>query len=176
MSVIITIGTTIIEFPSAGDAPSWAESITEFAQAVETQLQTISNQYDIVSQIYNITPYTDSTYRDVPNLSFPVANIRGAIIEYTVYRTSDTTANRKYEKGIMEVLYDTTAGSWILTRDFQGNGVATATAPTTNSSSNSVIDFQITNGGQIQFRTPVSVAGANYSAKLSFSAKTLQHT
>jgi hypothetical protein len=36
MSVRITIGSQVIEFPSSGADPNWAPAVIDFAQAVET--------------------------------------------------------------------------------------------------------------------------------------------
>lgn len=155
MSTTITIQGNIIEFPTSADSPNWASAIVDFAQAVEDALSGLAGTYDVAPQVYTISSDINSA-TDVPLLSFPTANVRGAFIRYALYRTSNTTT--EVECGNLEVVYNTGAGSWQISRDAVGT--------------NSTVTFTITNTGQVQFES-TAIGGTYSTGKLTYSAQAM---
>jgi hypothetical protein len=159
MSFTITIAGTPIDFPSSAESPNWAPGIIEFAQAVEEALQGAVGTYDVSPQVFIGDTYNPGTDVDVPNLSFPNSNVRSAVINYAVYRTTDS--DDAAESGIMNVLYNpnnSVGFKWELTREAVGDGLIT---------------FTITDSGQIQFTTE-SLSGVDHYMRISYSAKALE--
>jgi hypothetical protein len=89
---------------------------------------------------------------NVTGLAFANGVTRGAKIEYTV--VIDATADL-YEKGMLEVVQR--GADWVIARDFTGD--------------DSLVDFDITAAGQIQYTTP-AYAGF-VSGTMKFRAQTL---
>jgi hypothetical protein len=154
MAVDITISGNVISFPTSGEDPNWAPAITEFAQAVEDALSTVSGQFDVTPQVYTMVANVNTNV-DLPNLSFSTTNVRGAFVQYSVYRTASSPSATAYESGNLILIY--TGSSWEVSRDFVGDGSIT---------------FNVTNGGQIQFSSTV-IGGGTHTGKISYTARAL---
>ncbi len=156
MSITITINGSPVQFPSSSESPNWAPAIIEFAQLVEGSLIGLgAGAFDVAPQVMIIDTANPGVNVDIVNLTFPVSTVRSANIRYAVYRTTST--DTAYETGLISVVYNTSAGSWEISREYTGDGKIT---------------FSITNVGQMQFTT-VALAGINHVGRLTFSAQTL---
>lgn len=158
MAVTVTIQGTPIEFPSSGESPNWAPAVIEFAQAVEAALSGVAGTFDVAPQILVIDAQNPGTNVNATGLSFPVSNVRGAEISYSVYRTTST--DTAYEFGTLKIIYNANGATnqkWEISRDYVGDGKIT---------------FTITDIGQVQFTT-ATMAGTGHSGKLSYAAKAL---
>jgi len=161
MAITITITGTPISFPSSAESPNWAPGIIEFAQAVESALNSVLGAYDVAPQIQVIDAQNPGTDVDVANLAFPVSSVTGAFIRYSLIRTTST--DTAYEAGNLIVTYNPAGGvgqKWEISRDYVGDGKIT---------------FSISDTGQIKFST-TSMAGINHSGKLTFTAQALSQT
>jgi hypothetical protein len=158
MSVVITIQGTVIEFPSSGQSPNWAPAVIEFAQAVEQALLSSVGPYDVPPQTIDITNGASST--PITALSFPTSVVRSVIIRYSIFRKTDTALSEEVEAGTMTLAYDSVSNSWSLERDFTGN------------TDGKGVTFSVDSVGQMYY-TSTSIAGSNYSGKLSFAAQAL---
>jgi len=157
MSIPITIGGIIINFPSSGQSPNWAPAVIQFAQAVESVLSGISGQFDIAPQIYVMSSNANSNV-DIPNLSFPTTNVRGAFIKYAVFRQTDS--NTVSETGNIIINYNPdnpVSNKWNITRDYDGDALVT---------------FSVTDVGQVQFSSAL-LAGSNHQGGITYSAQAL---
>lgn len=157
MSIPITIQGTIINFPSSGESPNWSQPIIDFAKATEAALNSFVGPFDIPPQIYIMTSNANSNV-DLPNLSFPTANVQGAVINYSVFR--NTTAETITETGSLLVNYNSTAGvglKWEISREYIGNANVT---------------FNITDVGQVQFSSTL-IAGSGHNGNITYQAKAI---
>lgn len=159
MAVVVTIQGTEIEFPTPGESPNWAPAVLEFAQAVEDALQAAIGDFDVFPQTFILTSNANSNL-DIPNLNFPIDEVRSAFITYSVYRS--TATNSSFDSGEMVVIYDSLNTTWYLQREADSN-------------SDTDIMFNITSAGQIQITT-TSLSGTGYSGRIAFSAQALTQT
>lgn len=161
MALTITITGTPISFPSSAESPNWAPGIIEFAQAVEIALNSVLGAFDVPPQIQVIDAHNPGTNVDIANLSFPIANVTGAFVRYSLIRTTST--DTAYEAGNLIVTYNPNGGvgeKWEISRDYVGDGK---------------ISFAISDSGQISFTT-TTMAGINHVGKLSYTAQALSQT
>lgn len=157
MSKTITVGSTVIDFPTSGTPENWAPAIVEFADAVSGAINQFAGPFDIPPQVLNI----DSANPGLPNtdigpLNFPVTSVRSVFIRYAIFR--QTTTSSAYETGTIMAVYspDNPIGNkWDFTQDFAGDGK---------------ISFNITDSGQVQY-TATTLAGASHTGRLTIVAQ-----
>lgn len=157
MSIPINIQGTIINFPSSGESPNWSQPIIDFAKATEAALNTFVGPFDIPPQIYIMTSNANTNV-DLPNLSFPTANVQGAIISYSVFR--NTSSQTVTETGTFIVNYNSTAGvglKWEISREYIGDAQ---------------MMFNITDVGQVQFSSTL-IAGTGHNGRITYQAKAI---
>lgn len=158
---IITIGSTIIDFPNSGTSPNWASAVDAFAVAVEGALSGLVGPFDVPPQVLVIDSYNPGTNINIPSLSFSTSVVRGAFIRYTVYRSTSLT--NAYEIGELRIVYNPTGptnNKWEVGRQFVGDGEIT---------------FTVTDVGQVQFTT-TALSGINHTGQLTFTAQALLQT
>ena len=155
ISQTITIQGVVIDFPSSGDSPNWAQAVDQFAVAVQNALGAFVGPFDVPPQTYIMTSNANSNV-DLPNLSFPTANVQGALIAYSVYRnTSSTTAT---ETGQIIINYNSTFGTglkWEVSREYVGDAQVT---------------FNVTDVGQVQFSCAL-FTGTGHTGFITYQAK-----
>jgi hypothetical protein len=147
MSVTLTVNGTPYSFPSQGTNPAWGENIVDWAEAVTDVLSTLSSATDILNSSFTILD-NQSSEQSVVGLSFDISLVRGAIIEYSLYRSGSTP---KDEKGTMWISYDGT--DWELSRE-ANNDVG--------------VVFTITNAGQVKYTS----SNTSASGVMKFRART----
>lgn len=152
MSVKITIRGQVIDFPVSGDSPDWGPAVTEFAQAVEDAINSISGAFDVAPQVQSIDASNPGTNIEVTGLIFPPTDVQGTTIFYAVYRQTDSVSAS--EAGQLEIVYDNGSGTFNFTRTGVGDAF---------------IDFDITNTGQIRYTTQ-TLAGINHTGRITFRA------
>lgn len=161
MAITLTIGGTIIEFPSSAAAPNWAEGVIQFAQATEAALASVAGAFDVAPQIQIIDAYNPGVNVDMPSFSFPTSDVRAAQLIYSVYRT--TTTETAYETGTLQIVYSPNNPStqqWEVSRQYTGDGK---------------ISFYVTDAGQVQFTTE-AMGGSSHTGTLTYTAKALLQT
>lgn len=164
MPVDITIGTTPISYPSAGDPPGWGAQATEAMEAVAEVLSSLSNANDILETTFTIAN-NQAVAANVSGLAFNTGAVRSAEISYSIIRSSSTTTTGKSEAGTMTAVYDSaaTAGSkWQL-----------AIGPVAGPGAG--VTFTITDAGQVQY-TSSDIGSTTYSGEMRFRAKTILST
>ena len=155
---IVTIGSTIINFPNSGTSPNWAPAVIDFAVAVENALAGVVGPFDVSPQTLIIDTYNPGTNINIPNLSFSTTVVRGAFIRYTVFRSTSMTS--AYEIGELKIVYNPSGpvnNKWEVGRQYVGDGSIT---------------FNVTDTGQVQFTT-TTLSGINHTGQLSYSAVAL---
>lgn len=160
-TVNITVGSQVIKFPLSGEAPNYAPAIVQFAEAVATQLQTLSSAYD-VSPRMQILSLDANTNLSINNATFPHASVRNFTFTYAISRKNASTTI--VEEGVITGVYDGTISSWILQQDFSGDK--------DNSTGLPYHSFSMS-GDQLQFSC--SAMGGTYdstNSRISYFAKT----
>lgn len=154
MSIPLVVSNATYNFPANRDSPGWGEDVTAWAQAVTTAISTVTGNGDI-AQTSAIINNNQVAATNVVGLAFDTSVVRGAVIDYSVYRV--TTTVEVVETGTMYLSYKSTAAVWEMA---------------VIGSSGSNVTFSVTNLGQIQY-TSDSMAGASYSGIIRFRARAL---
>lgn len=158
---IITIKGTEIQIPASGASPNWAPAIIEAFQAIADAVNSVTATFDVAPQVQNIDANNASTNVDVNNLSFPSTDVRAATVYYTVYRKTDDSGppdgQEVVEAGTLEINFNNdrpVTEKWELIRSGGGDAL---------------IDFNITDTGQIRFST-TALTGINHEGIVSYRA------
>lgn len=159
MSKTITVGSTVIDFPTSGESPNWAPAIVQFAEAVAGSINQFAGPFDVPPQVLNI----DTSNPGVPNtnidpLNFPITSVRSAFIRYSIYRNTTTTTLS--EAGNIVIVYNPTnpvGNKWEIIQSAVGDAQFL---------------FNVTDSGQFQY-TASTLSGTGYTARLSISAQAL---
>lgn len=154
MPNIIFAGTTVA-FPDSGSSPNWSGAVIQAMQLISEALAISSGPFDIPPQNYVMTANVNSNV-DIPNLSFPVTDVSGAIVFYTVGRHTDSVAVS--QTGFLLLNYDSSRGvglKWQVMDQFTNSGAQ--------------ITFSMTDVGQVQFST-TSISGSNFVGHIQFRA------
>lgn len=166
MSVKLTIGNTVINFPTSGTDANWAEAVTEFALAVENRLFFVALPYDIAPQV---RPIIESGTVSVTNAlgTFPNAEVRSFIFTYSTYRIANSPTVSKTQNGTVIGVHDENTNVWTLQHEFTGDKQANG---------ESYLTFDMS--GDSLIYTAVGFGGTynTVDSTISFSAKTLPVT
>lgn len=159
----LIINSQVIDFPDSANSPNWAPAVIQFAEAVQDALAIAVGTYDVSPQAFTINAYNPGTNIDIPNLSFPITNVRAVFVRYAVYRTTDT--NTAYEAGDLIAMYN------------PGNPVTQKWAVSVGNKTggDGQLTFNVTDNGQFQMST-TTLAGSNHAGKLIFDARSLEQT
>lgn len=154
MSRTLTIQNVPYTYPEAGETPGWGEAATDWAQAVTDAVNGIVGAGDILPTLATIAN-NQTIFTSVTGLIFNTTNVKAAHIEYMVFRSTNST--ELDEIGSLSAIYNTSTTSWELGRRSTGDAG---------------IEFSITSGGQIQYKSS-NIAGTSYSGRIRFRARTL---
>lgn len=153
----INVQGTIVQFPDSGSAPNWAPAVIQFAQLVSAALAFFVGPFDIPPQTFVMTSNVNTNV-NLPNLSFPTTEVTGAIIDYSVSRS--TTSVVATETGSIIINYNSSFSigqKWEISNDHVGMSQTT---------------FNITDTGQIQFSTAL-LTGTNHQGAITYQAKAI---
>ncbi len=160
MPVTLTVNNIPFQYPIPGDTPGWGQPATGWATEVTGVLNDLLGPNDITQTTFNVGNNVTS-FTNISGLSFNTGEVRSAIINYSVYRTSTSTPTGNAESGILNIVYDNLAASgskWAMT----GTGIT----------GNSGITFTITDNGQVQYKS-TDIGATGYSGVMHFRASTL---
>jgi len=153
MSKTVTIGNEVIEFPEQGESAPWGEPVTQFAEAVEDVLADVQGSNDILlSQASLVNNQT--TLANINGFIFNTGQVQAIFSEFLVTRTYDSGASVVTESGVIE-----------------GNFDGTTFFITVSSVGDAGMEFDITNGGQVQYKS--SNLTNHKSSIIKFKAKTI---
>lgn len=158
MSRDLTVRNTTYKYPEQGEDPKWGENAVDWAEAVTNVLATVVGANDILSSSFTVANNTTST---VTNLALDPATVRSAVVEYDIYRVTDSTTSGKSESGLILLEYDTNASSgnkWLMTQFSNGDAGVT---------------FDMDDDGQMDY-TSSNILGSNYAGTMHFRARTFQ--
>lgn len=149
----INIAGTIVPFPDSGSSPNWAPAVIEAIQLIAQALQISAGPFDIPPQNYVMTANVNTNV-PIPNLSFPVTDVSGAIVFYNVGRATNSVVVS--QSGFLMLNYDSSRGpglKWQVTDQYTNSGAQ--------------IVFNMTDVGQMQFST-TSIAGTGHTGHINF--------
>lgn len=154
MSVPLIVNNETYQYPQNREVPGWGGEATEWAQAVTAVLGSLAAPNDILQTVANIaqTQTLPQPAGIVAGLSFDPSVVRGARVDYNIYRVTST--NEEVEQGIMLISYKPVAMTWDLV--------------IMSSQSSSVI-FSISATGQLYYTSP-AMPGINYNGSITFRA------
>lgn len=153
MAVLITVDNETFEYPTAADSPGWGEEATATIVKIAEVLNSLKSADDILLTSFTVAN-NQAVATNVNGLAFNNSTVRGAFIDYTVYRVTGT--NEAAECGRIEIIYKNVANSWELNRTFAGDAQTI---------------FTITSGGQLQY-TSSNLSGSGYTGVMKFKAVT----
>ncbi len=156
MPKTLIVNNTPYDYPTAGDEPGWGGEATGWATEVTNVLNNLLGPNDILETSFSIAN-NQSTVADVTGLAFNAGSVRSAVVEYSVYRISDSSPGGNTETGEMHIVYDNSVG-WLI-------GIGGVVG-------NAGVQFTITSAGQLQY-TSTDVGSLNYSGVMKFKAKAL---
>lgn len=166
MPTIIIKGTPI-EFPSSGASPNWSPAVIEAVEALAEAVNAVTATYDVPPQVQNIDANNSSSNVNINSLNFPASDVRAATIYYSVNRVTQDSGppdgQEVVEAGTLEINYNSSravSSKWELIRSGGGDAL---------------IDFNITDLGQIQFST-TALTGINHTGIISFRALAIMNT
>lgn len=166
MPTIIIKGTSI-DFPSSGASPNWAPAIIEAVEALSEAVNAVTATFDVPPQVQNIDANNSSNNVNITNLNFPATDVRAATIYYSVHRQTQNSGppdgQEVTEAGQLEISYNASrpiTQKWELVRSGQ---------------SDAMIDFNITDTGQIQFSTS-PLTGITHTGIISYRAIAILNT
>lgn len=154
MSKTLTINNKEFEYPEVGQEPGWGEDATAWAEEVTEVLNAIAGPDDILETTFTINNNI-STPANIAGLLFNTATVRSAVIEYNIYRTTNT--NEVAENGTISVVYKSVVDTWDLSQVTNGDAG---------------VYFTITNSGQVQYES-TNITGLNYDGVISFEARAI---
>lgn len=93
---------------------------------------------------------------NVTGLSFSGIDFRGVIIDYTVYRKTDTALSGVAQIGELKAVFNTQSSTWLMSDTYSGQ--------------NSGVTFSMTALGQIQY-TSTNITGATYAGTMTYSIR-----
>ena len=157
MSVELEVNGQIYNYPENRESPSWGEDASAWAVAVTDVLGSVVGPGDIVLTAASIAN-NQASPTNVVGLAFDTTSVRGALVEYAIYRvTTGGGATELAEMGSMYLAYKSTAASWEL-----------AVVGLTNAG----VTFSVTNTGQVQY-TSTNITGSSYSGTIKFRARAI---
>jgi len=159
MAVTVVINNTEFNIPSPGEDPGWGGEVTDAIVEISEVLNSLLGPGDLLETTFNLANNVASV-ENVVGLAFDTATVRAAIVDYSVYRVSDSTPSGSAQTGTLIMIYDNSAGAgnkWLVAQDATGDvGVS----------------FSVTDTGQIQY-TSTDIGSTNYSGTMKFKARTL---
>lgn len=161
MGIPLTVGGIIYDFPVT-NSELWGTSVTDWAEAVSAQLNTVTVPGDIGPVTLVNIANNQASPVNVPSFVLDPALIRSGTAEYYVWRLTTGPSSELSEAGIFTFLYNDSSGTWTFSQ--QGNNIRA-----------SGVTFSVTNLGQVQY-TSTNLTNTTYTGKMKFRLRVLQKT
>jgi hypothetical protein len=152
MPKTLIIGNEEFEFPLENENGNYGESVTSWAEAVSTALETVQAPNDIPITTAAILNNVSSP-TSILGFNFDTSEVIAITGEYIVRRSTEVPANNLVENGTIQGNFD--GSNWTITHRATGDAGIT---------------FDITPSGQITYIS-TNVTGSNYSGEILFKAK-----
>ena len=135
MSIQLQVGNDVFNFPQQGETAPWGEDVTAWAEAVTDALTTVQGPNDILITQAPLAN-NQTTLANIAGLTFNTGQVQAINVPFLVKRTYDSGSTVVTESGAIIGNYNGT--EFVISIDSVGD---------------SGIEFDITNGGQIQYKT-----------------------
>lgn len=155
MPKILIVGTSEYEFPLVGENADYGEQVTDWATAVTEALTTVQQPNDILVTTAAINNNV-TTFTNIPGFSFDTSEVIAIQAEATVTRSTSSPAFTVVEDFDIDGNYDGTEWTIAISSNCKIDG--------------SGVDFEITSGGQIQYKSS-NLSGTGYTGAILFKAK-----
>ena len=152
MPKILTIGTENFEIPLQGENGDYGEQLTDFFEAVSNALSTVQQPNDVTVQTAIILN-NQATFADISGFIFDSSQVISINAEGIIKRSTVSPAVSLVEDVIIRGNFN--GSSWVYSVISQGNAG---------------IEFNITDAGQLQYKTS-SITGTSYSGAITFRGK-----
>lgn len=143
--------------PSANG--QWVVAVCLASTATEIVINPVSS----ASAIYVVdsdTSFTiannQSSATNVTSLLFDGVATRSFILDYSIYRQTDTASSALAQVGQLRGVYNTQSSTWFMSDDFSGQ--------------NAAVTFSIQPSGQVQYISS-NIAGANYVGSMKYTIR-----
>jgi hypothetical protein len=146
-------------FPEQGETPTWGKEVTDWATAITDTISGLASSYDLLNQVF-LLQNTSTSLIDITNFALDSALVQGAIIDYSIRRTTDSQG--AFEAGTMYLSYnsfDPINQKWTISRTYGGDSRCT---------------FYMTDAGQMQIAINDILAGSNFSGRLRYTVRALE--
>lgn len=137
----------------------WVVAVCLASTATEIVINPVSS----ASAIYVVdgdTSFTiannQSSAANITGLLIDGVSTRSFILDYSIYRQTDTASSALAQVGQLRGVYNTQSASWLMSDDFSGQ--------------NAGVTLTILSSGQIQY-TSTNIAGANYVGSLKYAIR-----
>src|ERR1700722_5742450 len=143
-SIPVIFNGVTVNLPISGTAPNWSSAIIQAFQLIAQALDISAGPYDIPPQNYVMTSNVNTNV-PIPNLSFPVTAVTGAVIFYGVNRSSSGVGGVQLSQSGILIINFTPGLSpgtlWQITDEWAGI------------TGGAQITFSVSDVGQLQFST-----------------------
>lgn len=152
MPKIVTVGTENFEIPVQGENADYGEELTDYFVAVADALTTVQQPNDILPTTAAINN-NQTSFTNIPGFSFDTSEVIEIEAVYVVTRSTTSPSTVLSENGKIEGNYNGTTWSISISGEDDAD-----------------IEFDITSGGQIQYKTG-NMSGSGYTGQIIFKAK-----
>ena len=135
MSKTVQIGSNVYTIPEEGENPGWGEDLTAYLEGIADALANVQGPNDILITSASLNN-NQSTFANVAGLQFNTAQVQAIEVKYLVIREYDAGATTVVESGTITGNYD--GSTFFITTNHIGDAGMT---------------FDITNTGQVQYKT-----------------------
>lgn len=153
MSKKLLIGTQEFEIPEQGDNPDYGESLSDFFEAVSEALATVQQPNDILNTTASILNH-QTTFADISGFIFNSSEVISINSEFIIQRSTVSPVNKFVESGFIQGNYN--GSTWSFSVESTGN---------------SGVEFNITNAGQLQYKSSNISPGTSYSGVITFRGR-----
>lgn len=153
----ITPGAISLTPPSANG--QWVVAACLATRTTEIVINPVSSASAIyvVDSDNNFTiANNQSVAANVTGLLFDGISTRSFILDYSIYRQTDTASSALAQVGQLRGVYNTQSSTWFMSDDFSGQ--------------NAGVTFSILNSGQIRY-TSTNITGVNYLGTLKYNIR-----
>jgi hypothetical protein len=137
----------------------WVVAVCLTSTASEIVINPVSSAsaiYVVDGDISFTIANNQTVVANVNGLLVDGASTRSFILDYSIYRQTDTASSALAQVGQIRGVYNTQSTSWVISDDFSGQ--------------NAGVTFTVLNSGQIQY-TSTNIAGANYVGTLKYAIR-----
>ena len=136
----------------------WVVAVCLASKSSEIVINPVSSASAIyvVDSDTSFTIVNNQATTDVTGLLFDGIGTRSFVLDYSIYRQTDTVSSALTQVGQLRGVYNTQSASWFMSDDFSGQ--------------NAGVTFSILSSGQLQYSS-TNISGANYTGTLKHNIR-----